>query len=199
VLKCLSQLEYLDAQHTGNAEVFAQALAKLHNKRSIKFGLDFDNYIGSLAQKNTMSYSSASQFYINLRLEPQLKMASQKGYRFNSIERLYKTVEEVVPNEMASLIHGDLWSGNYMYTKDKAAVIDPAISFAPREMDMAMMKLFGGFSPEVFEVYNEIYPRSEGWEERIELWQLYYLLVHLNLFGQSYYESVERIIKTYSL
>jgi len=192
-------LEYLDVQNHGKAEVFAEALAKLHNESSNRFGLDFDNYIGSLPQKNTTLYASASEFYINLRLEPQLKMASDKGYHFNNTDRFFKTVEHLVPKEKPSLIYGDLWSGNYMYAKHKPAVIDPAISFAPREMDIAMMKLFGGFSPVIFDVYNTIYPISIGWEERVELWQLYYLLVHLNLFGQSYYGSVERIIKKYSL
>lgn len=192
-------LEYIDSQNKPNAEGFSHALAKLHNVTSSNFGLEFDNYIGSLPQKNTMTYTSASAFYINLRLEPQFKLAAEKGYTFKNLDLLYKTVEEIVPDESPSLIHGDLWSGNYMYTSHKPAVIDPAISFAPREMDIAMMKLFGGFAPEIFKIYDQVFPFSKGWEERIQLWQLYYLLVHLNLFGQSYYVSVERIIKNYTL
>jgi len=191
-------LEYLHSENTTNAEAFAQALAKLHKTTSDGFGLDFDNYIGALPQKNNRTYNTASQFFINLRLEPQFKMASQKGYAFKNLEALYKVVEDVVPNEPSSLIHGDLWSGNYMFAEQRPVLIDPAIAFAPREMDISMMKLFGGFSPEIFNVYHEAFPLSTGWEDRIRLWQLYYLLVHLNIFGQSYYGSVERIVKTYS-
>ncbi len=192
-------LEYIDSQNNPNAEAFARALAKRHTETSGTFGLEFDKYIGSLPQKNTMIYTSASEFYIHLRLEPQFKMASEKGFNFNHTDLLYQVIADVVPNEKPSLIHGDLWSGNHMFTEHNPVIIDPAISFAPREMDIAMMKLFGGFSPELFGIYDELFPLCKDWEERIQLWQLYYLLVHLNLFGQSYYRSVERIIKTYSL
>lgn len=192
-------LEYLESHHDGDAEAFAQALAKLHRTTSLSFGLAFDNYIGRLPQINTRTYQTASQFYINLRLEPQFKMAAEKGYQFKNLDQLYKIVEEIVPEEKPALIHGDLWSGNYLYTANNPAIIDPAIAYAPREMDIAMMKLFGGFSPEIFTIYDEICPFSNGWEKRTDLWQLYYLLVHLNLFGQSYYGSVNRIVKTYTL
>ena len=82
--------------------------------------------------------------------------------------------------------------------KGEAVLIDPAVAFAPREMDIAMMKLFGGFTEEVFIHYNSLYPLVTGWEERIKLWQLYYLLVHLNLFGASYLPQVKSIISKYS-
>ena len=79
----------------------------------------------------------------------------------------------------------------------KPCLIDPAVAYAPREMDIAMMHLFGGFEPQIFNIYNEVFPLQSGWKDRIELWQLYYLLVHLNLFGSSYLNSVNSIINQY--
>lgn len=181
------------------SDEFAISLAKLHKHSATKFGLDFDNYIGSLAQKNTPTYLDASSFYIHLRLEPQIKLAEAKGYRFKTINKLYSVVKDIVPNEKPSLIHGDLWAGNYLTTSEhKVSLIDPAIAYAPREMDLAMMQLFGGFPNDIFELYNEIFPLESGWKERVKLWQLYYVLVHVNLFGGHYYNSAQQIINNYT-
>ena len=126
-------------------------------------------------------------------------MASENGFQFKKLTSFYKTISKIIPNEAPSLIHGDLWSGNYMVSKKSQAVlIDPAVAFAPREMDIAMMKLFGGFSEELIINYNSIFPLEKGWEDRVSLWQLYYLLVHLNLFGSSYLPKVKSIINKYS-
>src|SRR5690606_24016845 len=101
--------------------------------------------------------------------------------------------------EAPALIHGDLWNGNYLIDDSgNPCLIDPAVCFASREMDLAMMQLFGGFSEEVFNVYNEAFPLAKGWKTRTHLWQLYYLLVHLNLFGSGYYNHVNTIIRKYS-
>lgn len=173
---------------------FARNLAKLHHSTSSNYGLDHDNYIGSLPQKNTFS-KSASHFYIEQRLQPQFEIAFKRGFSFNDLEKFYKNIADEIPEEKPSLIHGDLWHGNYLTTTNgKPALIDPAVSFGPREMDIALMKLFGGYSVEVFNSYNSIFPLETGWERRVSLWQLYYLLVHLNIFGRSYFESVEAII-----
>ena len=177
---------------------FPEQLAKLHSSSHNKFGLDHSNYIGSLPQRNN-HHEVASEFYINERLEPQFKLARDHGYPFSGLNSFYNNISEIIPKENPSLIHGDLWSGNYLVSVGgEPVLIDPAVAFAPREMDLAMMQLFGGFPAQVFSIYNEIFPLTDNWESRVPLWQLYYLLVHLNLFGRGYLSQVERIVKSYS-
>ncbi|MCG2429571.1 fructosamine kinase family protein [Aequorivita xiaoshiensis] len=193
-------IEYISSgePNAGFWESFADNLVKLHQVTQTNFGLDHDNYIGSLPQRNNFS-KSASEFYISNRLEPQFNMASENGFQFKKVASFYKNISKIIPNEAPSLIHGDLWSGNYMVSKENQAVlIDPAVAFAPREMDIAMMKLFGGFSEELIINYNSIFPLEKGWEDRVSLWQLYYLLVHLNLFGRSYLPKVNSVLNKYS-
>lgn len=178
-------------------ESFGQQMALLHQNTADHFGFETDNYIGSLPQYNTKC-ETASEFYITQRLEPQFKMARERNYDLGNTEAFLKRVEELVPSEKPALIHGDLWNGNYLVNeKGQACLIDPAIAYAPREMDLAMMKLFGGFDAKLFSTYQETFPTQPGFEERIPLWQLYYLLVHLNLFGTGYLNSVTRIIKSF--
>ena len=194
-------LEYIEsASGLDFSENFAQALAKLHRHQSEIFGLDFDNYIGRLEQYNQPQKQNPVDFYIDLRLEPQFKMAKEKGFEFGNLNQFYKNLESIIPQEKASLIHGDLWAGNYLITpNNKACIFDPAIAYAPREMDLAMMKLFGGYPQEVFKIYDEVFPLQDNWESRISLWQLYYILVHLNLFGASYYVQAQQIVKQFSV
>lgn len=178
-------------------EVFGIKLATLHQHCKPYFGLDYDNYIGSLPQYNTKC-QSASEFYITQRLEPQFRLAVQKGFSFSKLDTFYKNITKEIINEPSSLIHGDLWSGNYLVDQNGLpCLIDPAIGYAPREMDIAMMQLFGGFKTKLFEVYNEIFPLKEGCRDRIPIFQLYYLLVHLNLFGSSYYNKVNQIVRAH--
>jgi len=183
---------------SGFWEGFAQNLATLHKISNPFFGLDHENYIGSLPQFNTKE-TTASEFYINQRLEPQIKMAADGGFHFSELDQFYKNISNEIPKEKASLIHGDLWSGNYLVSKkNEPALIDPAVAYAPREMDLGMMHLFGGFPPDVYSIYHGSFPLIENWEARISIWQLYYLLVHLNLFGSGYFSQVNAIIKQYS-
>ncbi|RFN59701.1 fructosamine kinase family protein [Marixanthomonas ophiurae] len=176
---------------------FAENLAILHKTTQPTFGLDHNNYIGSLPQYNG-TQTSAADFYINQRLEPQFKMAKEQGFDFSKLDVFYKNIFSEIPNEPPSLLHGDLWGGNYLVSEDgNPTLIDPAVSFASREMDLAMMQLFGGFSEEVFSHYHSIFPLKNNWKQRVSLWQLYYLLVHLNLFGSSYLSRVQNIAKKY--
>lgn len=179
------------------SSLFAEKLVKLHKTTQTKFGLDHDNHIGSLPQQNDFC-ETPYEFYISQRLLPQFKMAHDKGFKFSTIESLFKNLYDEIPDEAPSLIHGDLWNGNYLNTKNGPALIDPAVSFGPREMDLAMMKLFGGFDSSIFDKYNELFPLRANWKNRIEVWQLYYLLVHLNLFGPGYLQGVENIVRKYS-
>lgn len=179
-------------------ESFSKDLNALHKTSAPSFGFHSSNYIGSLPQYNDRE-NSASDFYINQRLKPQIKMASERGFSFKNIEEVYKNIASEIPEEPPSLIHGDLWGGNYLVNREgNACLIDPAVCFGPREMDLAMMKLFGGFSEEIFIKYHENFPLEPGFQERIPLWQLYYLLVHLNIFGSSYLSRVKTILNTYS-
>ena len=178
-------------------ELFGQQLADLHRNTQESFGFMEDNYIGSLPQYNG-SAASASAFYREQRLKPQFQMASKRGYEFENIEILYQKLEQIIPDEPPALIHGDLWSGNYMVNvDDNPCLIDPAVAYAPREMDLAMMKLFGGFDDQMYTAYQESFPLEKDWEDRMGLWQLYYILVHVNIFGGNYYKRAKDLIEYY--
>lgn len=179
-------------------ENFGEGLAELHRCTASFFGFYSANYIGSLPQFNEKE-TSASAFYINQRLKPQFRMAAEKGFSFKNLHLFYQNILQEIPDEKPALIHGDLWGGNFLVNKKGLpCLIDPAVCFAPREMDLAMMKIFGGFPSEIFSIYDEKFPLAPGFETRIPLWQLYYLLVHLNIFGSSYLSQVEEIVRNYS-
>lgn len=192
-------MEYLPSGKKTDSfwQSFAKKLVKLHKTTSSSYGLEHDNYIGSLPQYNE-THTYAAEFYILQRLEPQFRMAVENGFRFSNLESFYTVVSNEIPEEPSSLVHGDLWNGNYMVSiNGKPVLIDPAVSFASREMDLAMMQLFGGFPAEVFEVYDENFPLEYDWQHRTSLWQLYYLVVHLNLFGAGYLHQVEAVLRKY--
>jgi fructosamine-3-kinase len=182
--------------------VFGSKLAGLHHHTSDHFGLDHDNYIGSLPQSNKRHQDWIS-FFVEERLEKQVKMAVQQNLLSRAIvlgfEKLYKQLPEIFPVEPPSLIHGDLWSGNYMVGESgQPVIIDPAVYFGHREMDIGMSRLFGGFSQEFYDSYNEVYPLEKGWEERVEICNLYPLMVHVNLFGTGYVGAVQNILGRYT-
>ncbi len=194
-------IEYLSVRDdkTGSWESFARALAELHKNSKDTFGLDHDNYIGSLPQYNNSNLTNAGEFYIEKRLKPQYEIAREKnGFSFGRLDKMFEHIKYFIPDEPPALVHGDLWNGNYMLTANaEPALIDPAVAYAPREMDLAMMKLFGGFPDEAFAAYNEIFPLDKAWKERIDIFQLYYLLVHLNLFGQNYFHPINGIMQRF--
>jgi len=180
-------------------ENFAQNLADMHRHSADQFGLDYPNYIGSLHQQNDFR-KRWPEFYIEMRLEPQLRMARDRGHAdaalIRSFEKLFSRMENLFPAEPPALLHGDLWSGNFMCTASgQATIFDPAIYYGHREMDMAMSKLFGGFDRSFYEFYHESYPLENGWQERIPLGQLYPLLVHVNLFGSGYLSQVKSCLR----
>jgi fructosamine-3-kinase len=190
-------LEYITPSQ-GKPAVFAELLAEMHSHRKPYHGWEVDNYIGTLSQRNT-NKQSWIDFYITERLKPQSELAFQKGLisgaYLDILESFYRRLYEILPDSPASLLHGDLWNGNYFYDSAGTPVlIDPAIYYGNREMDLAMMRLFGGFDIRIFEIYNQIYPLEQGWEERIPIYQLYPLWVHVNLFGGSYLNRVKQII-----
>ncbi|WP_417885900.1 fructosamine kinase family protein [Zunongwangia sp.] len=178
--------------------IFGKQLADLHKNSRETFGFSEDNYIGSLPQLNN-NHKNIVDFYIEERLQPQFKLAKEQGYSLGNTKQFCSALYHIIPEEKPALIHGDLWNGNYLVNADgKPCLIDPAVAYAPREMDLSMMKLFGGFSTSVFENYFSKFPVENGFEERVPIWQLYYLLVHLNLFGTGYLSSCKKIIAQFS-
>jgi fructosamine-3-kinase len=179
-----------------------RGLAALHRHGTQSFGLDHDNFIGSLAQSNNTHPTWAS-FYAHERIGAQLELAVTANRASSqlraTLEQLIMRLPELVgPEEPPARLHGDLWSGNlHRANTGEPALIDPAVYGGHREIDLAMMKLFGGFSERVFAAYHEAYPLDPGHRERVSLYQLYPLLVHLNLFGGHYGESVHRAAQRY--
>lgn len=196
-------LEYINKGIIDNNfwDKFAKNLAALHSVKNDFFGLTYDNYIGSLKQYNNQHKDWIS-FFIEQRLEVQMRFGKDnKNLQTNDIkafERLFKRLPEIFATEQASLIHGDLWSGNYIVAVGGIpCIIDPAVYYGNREMDIAMSKLFGGFSNEFYSSYNNYFALEKGWENRIDICNLYPLLVHVNLFGGSYLYDVRNIIKRF--
>jgi len=181
-------------------ENFGIQLNKLHQTQSNSFGLDTPNYIGNIPQLNNWC-NTWPEFYVTQRLEPQLKIAVEKGYLkglVNKFEKLYHQLDELFPKEKASLIHGDLWNGNFISGENSTPwLIDPAIYFAHREMDIGMTLLFGGFDLRFYDAYNSEKPLEKNWKERVPLTQLYPLLVHVNLFGSQYESSIKSTLKRF--
>lgn len=184
------------------AERLGHELAALHRCMGDAFGLDADNYIGSLPQPNTQEKGWVA-FYRDHRIGAQMAIARQRGRLPKAREDLLTRLQEwldVFLDDAAispSLLHGDLWSGNYMVAANgEPVLIDPATYYGHREVDLAMTELFGGFSPRFYAAYNEVYP-LEGYEQRRQLYQLYPLLVHMNLFGEGYAARVDSIARYY--
>ncbi|HYO94601.1 MAG TPA: fructosamine kinase family protein [Polyangiaceae bacterium] len=183
-------------------EVLGQRLAALHQTSPGTLGFPRDNFIGLLPQSNATT-SSWAEFWRARRLEPQLRRCVDAGRASYTLrrgfERLFASLPELLgPEEAPARLHGDLWGGNlHVDDAGEPALLDPAVYAGSREVDLAMMRLFGGFSERVFQAYAEAYPLAPGADERVTLYQLYPLLVHANLFGGSYARSVERALAQY--
>lgn len=180
---------------------FGQGLARLHQFSHTSFGLDHDNYMGSLPQYNHPSPDWAT-FFRDQRILPQWQMARNKGFftgrEEQNLHRLLSRLGQWLPDEPPALVHGDLWSGNYLTDAFGAPVlIDPAVYFGHREVEFGIMQLFGGYPPQFYHAYQEVWPFAEGWKERIRLYQLYPLLVHVNLFGAGYVGQVTEILHAF--
>lgn len=181
---------------------FGRALASLHKHSALQFGLSYTNYIASLQQSNT-SQEDWPTFYWRARLEPLVRTAVNANLLSKAdslaFDQLATQLDQLFPSAPPALLHGDLWSGNYLISPTgQAGLIDPAIYYGHREMDLAMTRLFGGFSTDFYAAYNEFFPLEKEWEDRLALCQLYPLLVHIHLFGGSYVQAVREVLKRYS-
>ena len=192
-------------QKDGFFESFGRAFAKLHDHRGPSFGFPHDNFIGSTAQCNEpLDGFGWPEFFLQRRLRFQAKLATSRGHG-HEIEDLLDRAEGRITEllgaaiELPSLLHGDLWSGNFIVDeRGEACLIDPAAYYGHREADLAMTRLFGGFSSAFYAAYDEALPLAPGHEDRLPIYQLYHLLNHLNLFGGAYYAQSVRILQRYA-
>jgi fructosamine-3-kinase len=197
-------LEWLEKGKPQNdcMEKFGAGLALMHQQHQSYFGLDEDNYIGSLPQQNTPRDKWGS-FYSENRIIPLVRQLFDSG-KFTQMdlmlsEQVCRNLDNLFPQEPPALLHGDLWSGNYMITSSGyAAMYDPSVYYGHREMDIGMTRLFGGFDNRFYEGYHKNYPLLPGWEGRLPLSQLYPLLVHAVLFGGHYIRNAGEIIRQFS-
>lgn len=180
-------------------EEFGRKLAEVHKQSADYFGLDENNYLGSLLQKNEKRDSWES-FFTDMRIRPQLELAKRNKLATTEFLRLFdkmlSRIDRYFPKELPAALHGDLWTGNFMTDSfGEAVIFDPAVYYGHREMDLGMSKLFGGFDKRFYDSYQEVYPLEPGWEDRIHVANLYPLLAHVNLFGGSYTAQVIQILR----
>jgi fructosamine-3-kinase len=197
-------LEWIEGERTRTTEEeLGRQLAALHQTTAERFGLETDNFIARLPQPNGW-YASWTDYYRERRLLPQVQLAERLGRmtpcRRKQLTALMDGLDRWLPRDSRpSLLHGDLWGGNWLAGPGgRPYLIDPSAFYGDREMEIAFTELFGGFSPAFYRSYQEVWPLSPGYAERKPLYQLFYLLVHLNLFGESYGAAVDRILARYA-
>lgn len=184
---------------------FGKELARLHRFKKEEYGFFQDNFIGFTPQLNIAEGSQKhnwTDFFFEKRLLPQYHLLEHNNLltpalvnRFRRLESVLPIIMQGVEAEGASLLHGDLWSGNYICThNDNAVLIDPAVYYGHRETDLAMTRLFGYFPHDFYNSYHKEYPLAEGWEQRFKVYQLYHMMNHINLFGPEYIPETEQLI-----
>ena len=188
---CYLLLEYIPLHGRAQPCLAGQQLAQLHQTQADKFGWLIDNHIGSTQQRNKQ-HTDWLSFWQHERLRFQLDLALHKGLAQNIYEDGFELSENLSVffssyQPKASLLHGDLWSGNIAYDDHNQPVIfDPAVYYGDHEADLAMTELFGGFSSNFYDCYHEHYPIDSGYSTRKTLYNLYHILNHFNLFGGGY-------------
>ncbi len=196
-------MEYLKTEYAteGSEEKLGQGLAEIHRYKSDTFGFISNNYCGATLQKNN-HHSCWPEFFRENRLRYQLQLIQKsRSLSITDIkvfEKLLDRISVLIPdNSVPVLIHGDLWSGNYMFTTQGPALIDPAVYYADREMEFSIITMFGGFTSRFFSAYNEVNPLSSDWRSRNDLYQLYHILNHYLLFGGGYLQQALAVAKRF--
>jgi len=196
-------MEYLELGSRGNTMLLGEQLAALHRCTGNSFGFAQDNFIGTTPQPNGWPSEQKDDwidFWREHRLGFQLRLAAQNGYGVQ-LQRLGEKLLDTLPalfvgyTPQPSLLHGDLWGGNHAYLPDGTPVIfDPAIYYGDRECDLAMTELFGGYPADFYAAYNSAYPLDAGYAMRRDLYNLYHILNHANLFGSGYARQAEQMM-----
>lgn len=184
---------------------FGKQIAELHRVKSDSYGFYEDNFIGDNPQLNIPTKSQENNwidFFFNKRLLFQYKKAEQNHLVTKDMKRSFSHIEYVIESllkeaiEPPTLIHGDIWVGNFIPTSEyEAVLIDPAVYYGHREAELAMTRLFGGFSQDFYDSYQKQYPLQPGWEKREKIYRLYHVLNHLNLFGSGYLAEAESLMR----
>ncbi len=159
----------------------------------------FNNFIGSLQQNNEF-HENWIEFFVEKRLRPQFGLAYYNKLidvsYLRHLDKLPQALERIFPKEKPSLLHGDLWSGNAMRDKSgNPCLVDPAVYYGHREMELAFTKLFGGFDSSFYHAYEEAFPLEIGFKDRKDIYNLYPLMVHVNLFGTSYLSGIDKVLE----
>ncbi|WP_299459513.1 fructosamine kinase family protein [uncultured Microscilla sp.] len=180
---------------------FGHSLAALHRHSAPQFGLNHDNYIGKLPQPNTLT-KNGMEFFIEHRLRQQTKLAYDTGQinqaLCSQLDTLYAKLPKLLPHEAPALLHGDLWSGNVMNNAEGlVTLIDPAVYYGLREAELAFTEMFGRFDLSFYEAYHQAFPLEPGYSQRVDLYNLYPTLVHVNLFGQGYVEALKSVVRRF--
>lgn len=183
-------------------ENFGKNLAQLHKNTNAEFGWEEDNYIAIIIQPNQFK-ASWEKFYSENRIMPMIKLLADKKLlnlkEQKAAENLCSDLGNIFPKEKPALIHGDLWNGNIITrSNQEITLIDPAIYYGHREMDLALADLFGGFDDTFLDSYNEVFPIANNFKERKSIAQLYPLLVHAYLFEGYYIKDVQTILKKFT-
>ncbi len=197
----LLALEWLEPGAPGDEAALGRGLAWVHAAGADEFGGRASLRIGPLALPNDASPDWPT-FYADRRLRPLLAPARDRGSLsaegVRAVERVCERLDELAgPPELPARLHGDLWSGNVLWSRGLPHMIDPVAYGGHREVDLAMLRLFGAPGPGLLAAYEEVAPLADGHEERVALWQLFPLLVHAVLFGGGYGSSVERAASRY--
>jgi len=197
-------MEWIDGAPSADTDrILGDRIAAMHQTFGEKHGFDDDTFIGSLPQTNGL-FSSWLEYYRDQRLAAQLRMGIDKGRmtgkRRGRMETLLEDLGKWIPDDAApSYLHGDLWGGNWLAGPGgEPYVIDPSFLYGDRHFELAFTEVFGGYSSDFYRAYQEQFPLSPDYEDIKPLYQLYYLLVHLNMFGEAYGRSVDTILKRYA-